>query len=142
MGTRTFVNERVSFSPKRVASRGLDMPLVLVVVALSVFGLIMLYSASYDFSFNEYGSATYMFARQVRWLALGAVMAFVLSLFDYHNWRRIVVVVTQIPILGWLAFVAGWLLVFGAVLRSRGGSPGAVLATAAVPPPAPPPAAA
>ena len=49
MGTRTFVNERVSFSPTKAASRGVDMPLVLIVVALVVFGLIMLYSASYDF---------------------------------------------------------------------------------------------
>jgi cell division protein FtsW len=105
MGTRTFVNERVSFSAKKAASRGFDIPLVLVVVALSVFGLIMLYSASYDFSFNEYGSATYMFVRQVRWLALGAVMALVLSLFDYHNWRRIVVTV-MLATIGLLVAVA------------------------------------
>ncbi len=105
MGTRTFVNERVSFSPTKTVSRGVDMPLVLAVVALCVFGLIMLYSASYDFSFNEYGSATYMFIRQVRWLALGAVMAFVLSLFDYHNWRRIVVVV-MLGTIGLLVAVA------------------------------------
>jgi cell division protein FtsW len=105
MGTRTFVNERVSFSAKKVAARGFDIPLVLVVVALSVFGLIMLYSASYDFSFNEYGSATYMFVRQVRWLVLGTVMAFVLSLFDYHNWRRIVVVV-MLATVGLLVAVA------------------------------------
>ena len=65
------------------------MPLVLVVIALVVFGLIMLYSASYDFSFNEYGSPSYMFLRQVRWLALGTALAFVLSLFDYHHWRRL-----------------------------------------------------
>jgi cell division protein FtsW len=105
MGTRTFVNERVSFSRKKVASRGMDIPLILVVIALSVFGLIMLYSASYDFSFNEYGSATYMFVRQVRWLALGVVMAFALSLFDYHNWRRIVVVV-MLGTIGLLVAVA------------------------------------
>jgi cell division protein FtsW len=105
MGTRTFVNKRVSFSPTKAVSRGVDMPLVLIVVALSVFGLIMLYSASYDFSFNEYGSATYMFSRQVRWLALGAVMAFILSLFDYHNWRRIVVVV-MLGTIGLLVAVA------------------------------------
>lgn len=105
MGTRTFVNERVSFSPTKAVSRGVDMPLVLIVVALCVFGLIMLYSASYDFSFNEYGSATYMFSRQVRWLALGAVMAFVLSLFNYHNWRRIVVVV-MLGTIGLLVAVA------------------------------------
>ena len=91
MGTRTFVNNRVSFSPAKKLSRVIDMPLVLTAVALLVFGLIMLYSASYDFSFNEYGSSTYMFIRQVRWLALGIALAFVLSLFDYHNWRRIVV---------------------------------------------------
>jgi hypothetical protein len=53
----------------------------------------------------------------------------------------IVVLITQIPILGGLAFVAGWLLVFGAVLRSRGGSEGTALATSPVPPAAPPAAA-
>jgi len=67
-----------------------DIPLILTVIALAVFGLIMLYSASFDFSFNEYGSSTYMFVRQVKWLGLGIAVAFVLSLFDYHNWRKIV----------------------------------------------------
>jgi cell division protein FtsW len=67
------------------------MLLVLTVVALVVFGLIMLYSASFDFSFNEYGSSSYMFMRQVRWLGLGIILTFVLSYFDYHHWRRLVV---------------------------------------------------
>jgi cell division protein FtsW len=83
----------MSFSPSRNLARGarsVDIPLVLTVIALAVFGLIMLYSASFDFSFNEYGSSTYMFVRQVKWLALGIVVACVLSLFDYHNWRRVV----------------------------------------------------
>jgi len=91
MGTRTFVNDNQSFSPAKKMAHGIDVPLVLVVVALLVLGLIMLYSASYDFSFNEYGSSAYMFVRQVRWLLLGAAVAFALSLFDYHHWRRIVV---------------------------------------------------
>jgi len=69
----------------------MDMPLVLTVTALVVFGLIMLYSASFDFSFNEYGSSSYMFNRQVRWLGVGLLGAFALSLFDYHQWRRLVV---------------------------------------------------
>ena len=93
MGTRTFVNERSAFPPSRNPARGkrsADIPLILTVIALAVFGLIMLYSASFDFSFNEYGSSTYMFVRQVKWLGLGIAVAFVLSLFDYHNWRKIV----------------------------------------------------
>lgn len=92
MGARTFVNKRVSFSVSRNRRRGADLPMILVVIALLVFGLIMLYSASFDFSFNEYGSPTYMFSRQVRWLGLGILMAFVLSMFDYHHWRRTVLI--------------------------------------------------
>jgi len=92
MGARTFVNDRLSFSFARNWRRGADVPLMLTVVALLVFGLIMLYSASFDFSFSEYGSATYMFNRQVGWLGLGILLAIILSLFDYHHWRRMVLV--------------------------------------------------
>src|SRR5512138_2027128 len=91
MGTRTFVNDRLSFSPVKNLTRGVDIPLILTVIALLVFGLIMLYSASFDFSYKEYGSSTYMFQRQVRWVLLGITIVFVLSLFDYHNWRKVVV---------------------------------------------------
>jgi cell division protein FtsW len=96
MGAGTFVNERSSVSAKKLVRgvrglRGLDIPLVLTVVALVVFGLIMLYSASFDFSFNEYGSSSYMFNRQVRWLGVGALCAFLFSRLDYHHWRRLVV---------------------------------------------------
>lgn len=88
MGSRTFVNDRFRFSLSKNIGRGLDVPLLLIVVALVVFGLIMLYSASFDFSFNTYGSSTYMFLRQLRWLGIGAAAAFALSLFDYHLWRK------------------------------------------------------
>jgi cell division protein FtsW len=98
MGTRTFVNNRASLLPAKKRARGFDMPLLLVVIALVVFGLIMLYSASYDFSFNQYGSATYMFVRQLRWLILGAILASLHSLFDYHNWRKVVVPVMLVTI--------------------------------------------
>jgi cell division protein FtsW len=96
MGAGTFVNERSGVSAKKLARgvrglRGIDIPLVLTVVALVVFGLIMLYSASFDFSFNEYGSSSHMFNRQVRWLGLGILCAFLLSRLDYHHWRRLVV---------------------------------------------------
>src|SRR6266498_1043600 len=91
MGARTFVNNRLSFSPAKKLARGIDMPLVLTVVALMVFGLVMLYSASFDFSYEEFGSSTYMFVRQVKWMVLGITIAFALSLFDYHNWRKAIV---------------------------------------------------
>jgi hypothetical protein len=52
----------------------------------------------------------------------------------------IVVLVTSIPLLGWMAWIAAVLLTFGAVLRSRFGSPGSAPLPTTLPPPAPPPA--
>jgi cell division protein FtsW (lipid II flippase) len=46
MGTGTFVNERVPFAPAKRLARSVDIPLMLTVIALLVFGLIMLYFAS------------------------------------------------------------------------------------------------
>jgi len=91
MGTGTLVNNRVSLSSVKKRARSVDIPLMLTVVALVVFGLIMLYSASFDFSFNQFGSPTYMFSRQVRWLGVGLLLAFGLSNFDYHHWRGMIV---------------------------------------------------
>src|SRR6476660_1200248 len=91
MGTGTLVNNRLSLSSVKKRARGIDIPLVLTVIALMVFGLIMLYSASFDFSFNQFGSPTYMFSRQLGWLGVGLLLAFGLSYFDYHHWRQMVV---------------------------------------------------
>ncbi len=68
------------------------MPLVLTVVALLVFGLIMLYSASFDFSYQGiWLSHVYVHSPGDAGWCWASSIAFVLSLFDYHNWRRIVV---------------------------------------------------
>ena len=91
MGTRAFVDNRVKVSPAKKLTHSVDIPMMLTAVALLVFGLIMLYSASFDFSYKEFGSSTYMFARQVRWMLLGVTVAAALSMFDYHHWRKMVI---------------------------------------------------
>ena len=91
MGAGTFIKDAL---PQRTARfvRGFDMPLLVVVVSLIVFGLVMLYSASWDFSRAAYdGDAMYMFNRQLTWLGIGLVAAVALALFDYHRWRKLVV---------------------------------------------------
>ena len=89
MGTGTFVKER-PFTPPAFL-RGFDMPLLVTVVALVVFGLVMLFSSSWDFFFFFYDDPMYMFNRQLTWLGLGAVIALALAFFDYHYWRKYVV---------------------------------------------------
>lgn len=69
----------------------MDLPFVVTVIALVIFGLIMMFSASWDYSLLQYNSPTYMFERQLMWLGVGIVAALVLSLLDYHQWRRFIV---------------------------------------------------
>jgi cell division protein FtsW len=94
MGTGTFVkdrNDRTARRREKVAPplRGFDIPLLLVIIALLVLGLVMLYSASWDFSLGAYGDPLQMFNRQVLWMALGIFGAFILSRLDYHYWRKL-----------------------------------------------------
>ncbi|MBL8100728.1 MAG: FtsW/RodA/SpoVE family cell cycle protein [Anaerolineales bacterium] len=99
MGARTFIKEN-SFPNAARFVRGFDMPLLVVLIALVVFGLVMLYSASWDFSRAAYdGDAMYMFNRQLMWLGLGSAIALFLAFFDYHHWRRLAVPVMVFTIL-------------------------------------------
>ena len=96
MGTETFLSGRPFADEQPVPKTGtpkrtVDLPLLVVVIALAVFGLIMMFSASWDYSLKEYGSPMYMFEHQLLWLAIGIAAAFGLSRFDYHHWRKLAV---------------------------------------------------
>jgi cell division protein FtsW len=96
MGTETFLSERPFAEEQPInksgaPKRAVDLPLLVVVIALVVFGLIMMFSASWDYSLTEYGSPMYMFVHQLGWLAIGIIAAFILSRFDYHHLRKLVV---------------------------------------------------
>jgi cell division protein FtsW len=93
MGTRTFVANDAA------PNRSVDMPLVLALLGLVVFGLIMLFSASWDFSLSMDKPATYMFDRQLLWLGMGLIGAYILSRIDYHLWRKLVVPAMLVTIL-------------------------------------------
>jgi cell division protein FtsW len=83
---------------------GIDGPLLVVLIALLIFGLIMVYSASYDYSrsFNN-GDATMIFRRQLLWLALGTVGLLFMTFSDYHYWQKWAVaamIVTVVALVG------------------------------------------
>ena len=107
MGTRIFRDTTLN-SPSNPTVRRLggafDLPLLLIIIAFLVFGLLMVFSASWDFSLQAYGDAMRMFYRQVLWMGIGIIIAFALSRLDYHNWRTLSVPVMLITI-GLLALV-------------------------------------
>jgi cell division protein FtsW len=101
MGARTQMtqNTQQMATPKQSAQSRkpihvrVDVPLVLITVTLAIFGSLMIYSASSDFSFQVFGSGTYIFERQLMWLGLGIVSATVVAMLDYHNWRKFAIFV-------------------------------------------------
>jgi cell division protein FtsW len=96
MGTRAFLNQLQRPIVKNKAAYGhVDLPLLLVLISLGAFGLIMVFSASWDFSQAVYASPSRIFLKQIIFMTLGIALAYGLSRFDYHLYRALVV-----PIMG------------------------------------------
>lgn len=69
----------------------IDVPLLLIVASLLVFGLLMVYSSSWDASISIGEEPTYLFTRQVLWVVLGIALAAGLSYVDYHKYEKYMV---------------------------------------------------
>jgi len=98
-----------STTPKRKRSiggihLGVDMPLLVATIFLVLFGLVMVFSASWEISYFQYeGSHTRMFERQLIFMVIGVILATVISFVDYHRYRRWSIVgmgVTVVALLG------------------------------------------
>jgi cell division protein FtsW len=79
-------------SERRRSANGIEMkvdaPLLIAVILMVLFGLVMVFSASWEMSFQVHGDHRTMFFRQVLWMVLGVILALVTSFIDYHQYRR------------------------------------------------------
>jgi cell division protein FtsW len=125
MGIGTFVGQSVKGTRAAVRAtrpfRG-DVLLLVVAIALVTFGLLMLYSASSDWSLRVYKSAPYMFYKQLIWLAIGSVVAFILARTDYHRWKQFALPVMVVTIALLVAVLINNQVRLGAVRTFFGGS--------------------
>lgn len=92
MGERTFVTRpKPTTGKSRSLQLPFDVPMLLIVIVLLVFGLLMVYSASWDFSILMGREPTYIFGRQVLWILLGLVLAVIASFIDYRLYQKVLV---------------------------------------------------
>jgi cell division protein FtsW len=95
MGLGSLIKQLQPYAPQanadRKPGRGFDLPLLVTVIALVIFGLVMLFSASWDFSLLIHKSPMYTFTRQLMWLGIGIVAASGMAFLDYHSWKKFVV---------------------------------------------------
>ncbi len=75
----------------RLVQLGIDVPLFLAVITLLVFGALMVYSASYDYSlrYSENNDPLYIFERQLLWMGLGLFSMVFFTFFRYEFWRKL-----------------------------------------------------
>lgn len=72
---------------KRFAAT-LDPYLVTVISGLLAIGLMMVYSTTFDWSYQTYGSDSVIFMQHVRNLIIGVTIMLLLTFIDYRIWRR------------------------------------------------------
>lgn len=81
----------------------LDVTFLSLVLILLTIGLVMMFSASYAYSYENYGNSYKFIIKQALFAGAGLVAMFITSRIDYHIWQR----------LSWIIYfvTAGMLLV-------------------------------
>ncbi len=92
-GDATINRDRKSKSPSRKRSVHLkiDVPLLVVTITLGIIGLVMVYSASWDYSYTLFDSSSQIFQRQLLWFIIGVGLATILTFIDYRIFRKLAV---------------------------------------------------
>jgi cell division protein FtsW len=94
MGASALTNNSPAVSPARKPKPlrlRIDVPLILVIVSLLVLGLLMVYSASWEFALRMGQETNYVLVRQAGWILLGTIVAAALTLIDYHRLGKILI---------------------------------------------------
>lgn len=86
-----------------------DLPFLITVILLAIFGTVMVFSASGPYSYARYGDSTYFMKRQVIWLVLGLLTMYTASRIEISFYKRLTPVLYVITvILLILVLVAGF----------------------------------
>jgi cell division protein FtsW len=80
----------------------------MVVTGLVIVGLMMVYSATFDWSYQEHGSSFRIAFRQLQWVLIGVVVLVVLTLVPYEWWQE-----RAVPIMAGTLFLLILVLIVG-----------------------------
>ncbi len=73
---------------RRKSSFKPDLPFLITVVALLVFGLLMVYDSSVVYAHDVFGGKYHFLLLHVWWVLAGSAVAFFVYSLDYHIWER------------------------------------------------------
>jgi len=73
----------------------IDYPLLIALGALLALGLLMVYSTTFDWGYQQYGDPSYFVLRQALWMVLGLIAMALLTRLDYAALHRV-----SVPLMG------------------------------------------
>ncbi len=76
-----------------------DRTLLALVLGLSVFGLVMVYSSSFYIAVNENSPQTFYLMRQLLWMLIGGVGLLIAQRIDYRFWHRMALPLLAVTVL-------------------------------------------
>ncbi len=74
------------------AQGSMDIPFLIILMTIVTVGLIMLFSASYTYSYYNRGSSTQIFTRQLFFAVIGIVLMFAISKIRYEYLRLVAII--------------------------------------------------
>lgn len=86
----------------------IDYLLVITVSALTIIGLMMIYSTTFYLGYQTHDQPTYFFVRQLVWVALGIGALVFMARVEYHVWQKF-----SIPIMAATLLLLMLVLVIG-----------------------------
>ncbi len=115
-------SQKATSSASRPVQLRVDVPLLIIVVVLMIFGLLMVYSASPDSSLKVWDDPFYILRRQFLFMLLGACVAAAAAFFDYHLLNRLAVPAMIVTIIALIAVLVVGKVSQGAVRTLFGAS--------------------
>ncbi len=96
--TPRVVTEALPNEQRRSFVASLDGYLLVIVGILLAIGLMMVYSTTFDWSYQTYGNEATIFLQHLRNAGIGIVVMLVVTIVDYRLWRRLAVPLLLITI--------------------------------------------
>ena len=72
-----------------IVKSGFDLPFFVITMLILVFGLIMMFSASYAYAYYTYGDSFYYIKRQLLWAVVGVFAMMIVANIDYKIYHKL-----------------------------------------------------
>ncbi len=92
MATKTKKTKKNSIINTFLAQGTMDIPFLVILMTIVTLGLVMLFSASYTYSYYNRGDSTQIFVRQLIFAVIGIVLMFIISRIRYEYFRLVAVI--------------------------------------------------